>query len=433
METRSQGIFYGWWVVVTAAVGLLFSYSPIFVFSFGVFASSFVREFHASRTQVSLAFTLASVMVSVGSPVAGRLVDRFGGRAVIIPSIAILGLLLICLRFLSTSLWQIYAAFVSLGLIGSVTNPVAYCRVVSNWFDRRRGLALALTMSGLGIGSIVMPPIAQRLIALYGWRSAYSILGVAVLALAIPTVGLFLRSTPKELGLSPDGQRRVPQDASALMLGEGITGSAARRSSTFWLMVTAFSLAGGAAQACVIHLVPMLTDRGITAEKAALASSALGIAFVLGRLVAGYLVDRFFASYVAAALFAGMALGLGLLWLGSSSSAAFLGASLVGLGMGGEGDLMPYMTSRYFGLRFLGEVYGYIFAIFTLSGAVAPFLMAVGFDRTGSYGMPLGCLVLATLASIVLVTRLGRYRFRSDETSRRGSLETLAEDRSIGP
>ena len=417
METRSQRIFYGWWVVVTAAVGLLFSYSPIFVFSFGVFVSSFVREFHASRTQVSLAFTLASVMVSVGSPVAGRLVDRFGGRAVIIPSIAILGLLLICLRFLSTSLWQIYAAFVSLGLIGSVTNPVAYCRVVSNWFDRRRGLALALTMSGLGIGSIVMPPIAQRLIALYGWRSAYSILGVAVLVLAIPTVGLFLRNTPKELGLSPDGQRRVPQETSVLMLGEGITGSAARRSSTFWLMVTAFSLAGGAAQACVIHLVPMLTDRGIAAEKAALASSALGIAFVLGRLVAGYLVDRFFASYVAAALFAGMTLGLGLLWLASSSSAAFLGASLVGLGMGGEGDLMPYMTSRYFGMRFLGEVYGYIFGMFTLSGAVAPFLMAVGFDRTGSYVMPLGCLVLATLVSIVLVTRLGRYRFRSDETS----------------
>src|ERR1051326_7635565 len=124
METRPQRIFYGWGVVVTAAVGLLFSYSPIFVFSFGVFVSSFVREFHASRTQVSLAFTLASVMVSVGSPVAGRLVDRFGGRAVIIPSIAILGLLLICLRFLSTSLWQIYAAFVALGLIGSVTNPV---------------------------------------------------------------------------------------------------------------------------------------------------------------------------------------------------------------------------------------------------------------------------------------------------------------------
>ena len=426
METRPQRVFYGWWVVLTAAVGLLFSYSPIFVFSFGIFVSSFVREFHASRTQVSLAFTLASVMVSVGSPVAGRLVDRFGGRAVIVPAAGILGLLLISLKFISTSLWQVYAAFLSLGLIGSVTNPVAYCKIVSNWFDKRRGLALALTMSGLGIGSIVMPPIAQRLIALYGWRSAYGILGLVVLALSIPPVALFLKNTPKDLGLSPDGERPVSQDYSVIMLGEGITGSAARRSSTFWLIAIAFSLAGGAAQACVIHLVPMLTDRGITPQKAALASSALGIAYVLGRLVAGYLVDRFFASYVAAALFAGMALGLGLLWLGSSVSAAFLGASLVGLGMGGEGDLMPYMTSRYFGLRFLGEVYGYIFAMFTLTGAVAPFLMAVGFDRTGSYGMPLGCFVLATLASIILLTRLGRYRFRSDETSRRGSPETLA-------
>jgi len=92
---------------------------------------------------------------------------------------------------------------------------------------------------------------------------------------------------------------------------------------------------------------------------------------------------------------------------------AFLGASLVGLGMGGEGDLMPYMTSRYFGLRSFGEIYGSIFAIFTLAGAVAPLLMAMGFDRTGSYRFPLSLFLLATLISFVLMTRLGQYRFRA--------------------
>jgi MFS family permease len=412
METRPRKIFYGWWVVLTAGIGLLFGYAPIFVFSFGVFVRSFVEEFHANRTQISLAFTLASLMVSVGSPVAGRLVDRFGARRVLLPSIGILGSLLISFKFVSTSVWQLYALFLSLGFFGSVTNPVAYCKVVSEWFDRRRGLALGLTMLGLGLGAVVMPPIAQRLITWVGWRSSYELLGVVVLVTSIPVVGLFLKDSPAEMGLLPDGGTNPRAQSSESMVDEGVPGGAARTSSAFWLIACAFSLAGGAAQACVIHLVSMLTDRGISAGNAALASSALGVAFIFGRVVAGYLVDRFFGPYVSVSFFVGMACGLALLWVGSRGAGAFLGASLVGLGMGGEGDLMPYMTSRYFGLRSFGEIYGSIFAVFTLAGAVAPLLMAIGFDRTGSYRTPLSFFLLATLISIVLMTRLGPYRFR---------------------
>jgi MFS family permease len=409
----AKKIFYGWWVVLTAGIGLLFGYAPIFVFSFGVFARSLVEEFHSNRTQISLAFTLASFMVSVGSPLAGRLVDRFGARRVLLPSIGILGLLLICFKFISTSMWQLYALFLFLGFFGSVTNPVAYCKVVAKWFDRRRGLALGLTMLGLGLGAAVMPPIAQRLITWVGWRSAYAILGLVVLVASIPVVGVFLEDSPSTMGLLPDGGTNTRTQSSPGVFDEGVRASAARTSSTFWLIACAFSLAGGAAQACVIHLVPMLTDRGISAGNAALVSSALGVAFIFGRVVAGYLVDRFFGPYVSVSFFVGMACGLALLLAGSSGAGAFLGASLIGLGMGGEGDLMPYMTSRYFGLQSFSEIYGSIFAIFTLAGAVAPLLMAMGFDRTGSYRAPLSLLFVATLISIVLMTRLGQYKFRA--------------------
>jgi MFS family permease len=214
--------------------------------------------------------------------------------------------------------------------------------------------------------------------------------------------------------LLPDGRTNPPKQSSESLLDEGVHGGAARTSSTFWLIACAFSLAGGAAQACVIHLVPMLTDRGINAGNAALASSALGVAYVFGRVVAGYLVDRFFGPYVSLGFFVGMACGLILLWAGSSGPAAFFAASLVGLGMGGEGDLLPYMTSRYFGLRSFGEIYGSMFAIFTLAGAVAPLIMAIGFDRTGSYRLPLSLFLLATLTSILLMMRLGPYRFRAE-------------------
>jgi len=411
MQSRPRKIFYGWWIVLTAACGLLLGYAPIFVFSFGVFIKSLVKDFHSNRTQISLAFTLANVMGSVGSPLAGRWVDRFGARRVILPSIAILGSLLICFEFFSTSIWQLYVLFLFLGFVGSGPSPVPYCKVVSKWFDRKRGLALGLTMLGIGAGAIVMPSIAQHLITRFGWRLTYAILGFVVMILSMSIVGLFLRNSPEEMGLLPDGAVDSQKPFEKPIADDGVSWRAARSSSPFWLMASAFSLVGAGAHACVIHLVSMLTDRGFSSEKAALASSALGIAFVFGRVISGYLLDRFFGPYVAVAFFVGIACGLALLYVGGGGGAASLGASLVGLGMGAEGDVMPYLTSRYFGLRFFGEIYGYTFATFTLAGALGPLLMAVGFDRAGSYRAPLLFFLIATLVAIVLMMRIGPYRY----------------------
>jgi len=411
METRPKKIFYGWWVVLTAATGLLLGYAPIFVFSFGVFVKSMVKEFHSNRTQISLAFTLANVMFSVSSPVAGRLVDRFGARRVILPGTLIFGLLLISFKFISTSLWQLYVIFLALGLIGG-TAQVPYLKIVSNWFDRRRGFALGLTMAGVATGAMVMPPIAQRLMNALGWRSAYAALSILGLVVAIPIVALFLKDSPKEKGLLPDGGVDFLAQSEERPEKQGLTWSTARSSSTFWLMACGFSLVGASVHACVIHLVSMLTDRGVSAENAAMASSALGVALLLGRVGSGYVLDRVFAPYVAIFFFSGVACGLSLLWVGAGGAAAFLGASLVGLGMGAEGDLIAYLTSRYFGLRSFGEIYGYLFSAFTLSGALGSLLMAMGFDRAGSYRLPLAFFLIATVTAAVLMTRLGQYRFR---------------------
>lgn len=413
METRPQKFFYGWWVVLTAATGLLLGYAPIFVYSFGVFIKSLVKEFHSNRTEISLAFTLANVMISLSSPLVGRLVDRFGARRVILPGTLIFGVLLIFFKFISTSLWQLYVIFLALGLIGSSTAPVPYLKVVSNWFDRRRGLAMGLTMAGVGTGAIVMPPIAQRLISVLGWRSAYATLSVLGLVVAIPMVALFLKDSPMVKDLLPDGDVDFLAQSEERSEKQGLTWSAARSSSTFWLMVCGFSLVGASVHACVIHLVSMLTDRGVSTPNAALASSALGVALLLGRVGAGYVLDRVFAPYVAIFFFSGVACGLSLLLVGAGGAAAFVGASLVGLGMGAEGDLIAYLTSRYFGLRSFGEIYGYLFSAFTLSGALGPLLMAIGFDRLGSYRLPLLFFLIATILAIVLMTRLGQYRFRA--------------------
>ena len=158
----------------------------------------------------------------------------------------------------------------------------------------------------------------------------------------------------------------------------------------------------------------MLSDRGIPAQTAALGSSFVGAAVLLGRVGTGYLLDHLFAPHVAAVFFGGAALGIGLLWLGTTP-VAFAGAFLVGLGLGAEVDLIAYLISRYFGLRAFGKVYSSAFAAFALAGALGPLIMGASFDRTGSYRGALATFLVATLVAAVLMTRLGPYRYRAGQ------------------
>ena len=411
MSNRPR-IFYGWVIVFTAGVGLLLGYAPVFVYSFSVFIKSLAQDFHTSRASISFAFTLANVMQSVGAPLIGRLVDRFGAHKVIVPSNVIFGLVIISFKYFSTSLWQLYAFFIVIGLIGTGTAPVPYGIVVSRWFDRRRGLALGLMMMGLSSGAILMPPIAQRLIVLFGWRTAYAIVGFVVLAISVPVVGIFLKDSPEKMGLQPDGEPDLNTGSTERKNEQGVNWSVARREPTFWFLASAFFLLGASVHACVIHLVPMLTDRGISVERAAFASSLLGVALLIGRVFTGYFLDRFFGPYVAMLLFSGVAVGISLFLTGAGGSLPLLAVFLVGLGMGAEADIIAYLTSRYFGLRSFGEIYGYLFATFTLAGALGPVLMGVGFDHLGSYRAPLLFFLAATLVATALLSRLGPYIYR---------------------
>src|SRR5262245_49305811 len=238
----SSTIFYGWWIVLTAAIGLSMGYGPIVTFTFGVFFKPLSQEFGWTRAQVSLAFSLSLLFISVVSPFVGRLVDRFGARKVIVPSVLLFGLGLISFSLLSTHLWHLYAIYLALGIVGGGTAPVPYSNVISHWFDKRRGLALGLAMVGLGLGTFIMTALAQTLITIGGWRRAYIVIGLMVMAVAIPVVARFLTETPHQLGLVPDGETGKPVRAERASLKEGMSSAEARRTDTFWFMVGAFFL-----------------------------------------------------------------------------------------------------------------------------------------------------------------------------------------------
>ena len=406
-------IFYGWWVVLGSAVGLFWGV-PISVYSFSVFFKPLMQEFHAGRAAVSLAFTLKLIAAALCAAPVGWVTDRYGPRRVILIGTGIFGLILLANRILSGSMAQFYCFYVLLGFAVGGIGPIPYGSLVSHWFDRLRGLALGFAMLGIGLGAVIMPSIAQTLITRFGWRTAYSILGASVLLISWPVVAFLLKDKPKDF--SPLSNRAAAKADGIDSVRQGLRAREAWRSRDFWLMAGAFTLVSASVQACVVHMAPMLNDRNLGIRAAVSGSSLIGAAVMIGRIGTGYLLDRTFAARLASILFAASASGIALLLLGDRT-APFAGAFLVGLGLGAEIDLIPYMTSRYFGLRDFGKVYSSLFAAFALAGALGPFLMGAGFDRTGSYSGPLVGFFLAILLAIVLMTRLGPYRFRPPEAN----------------
>ena len=403
-------IFYGWWIVLTSAVGLFWGV-PITVYSFSVFLRPVMQEFHVGRAAVSLGFTVKLFVAALCTPLTGWLLDRYGARKVILPLTALFGTVLLSNKVFSGSLLQFYFFYAALGFFVHGSGPVPYGYVVSHWFDRRRGLALGLMMLGIGAGAIIMPSFAQLLITGFGWHTAYAILGAAVWLIAVPTVAAFLKERPQDLGLLPDGARAREASAGAKTPLEGVLAKEAWRTGTFWLLASAFFLVSASVQGCVVHLAAMLSDRGVNVQTAALGSSLVGAAVLIARIGIGYLLDRIFAPRLAALCFTSTAFGIGLLWLGSTKM-AFAGAFLVGFGLGAEVDLIPYLTGRYFGLRAFGKIYSSAFAVFALAGALGPLIMGAGFDKAGSYRGPLIAFAAATLLAAVLLTRLGAYRYQ---------------------
>jgi len=224
----------GWVVVATSSLGLLFGAFPIVVSSFPIFFKPYLHEFHATRADISLALTIHNLVAALLAAWIGRLADRFGARKVILAGLGILALVLQLALAIGSSVWQLYCFYAILGAVGGATTSVPYAAVVSQWFERRRGLALGLAMAGLGAGAIAMPPVVQLLISTYGWRFALAILGGAVLAIPTPIVALFLKEPVERPNLLP---RRATSASVTTDESEGLAWHEIRISREFWLMM----------------------------------------------------------------------------------------------------------------------------------------------------------------------------------------------------
>jgi MFS family permease len=406
METAPRRA--AWLIVGVSSVGLFFHFGSLLVNAFGVMLTTLCDQFGWSRGEVSFAFTLATLTAMLAMPLTGWLTDRIGSRRPILICLVGFGALYASLSFLTPHLWHLYAVFLLLGLLGPGTSAVPHASLISRWFTDRRGLALGLAMSGTAIGGVVWPTETQNLMDRFGWRNAYAISGGAVLLVAVPLLLLFLKE-PLKLAQSSEQDNRGKHGAAGEQSG-GLTRGEALRGSLLWLMLFAFFIISMSIHACMIHLAPMLKDRGMTPESAAFAASLMGAAGMIARLGMGYLLDKLPAERVPTIAFCVVAAGIFLLFAGASGGSAYLAAILIGIGYGSETATIPYLVGRYFGLRSFGEIYSYLFITVPLGGALGPVLMGVGFDRTGSYQMALLFCGVATVVAAISLLRLSSYQ-----------------------
>jgi MFS family permease len=389
--------YEGW--RVAAASGVSLCLASFVVYSFGVFLKPLAAEFGWSREALSSAYGFMAMTAAVAAPLLGFLLDRVGVRRVLVPAMIGLAGGFIALPVLTASLGQFYGAYVVLGAVACALSPVGYSRVVSSWFVERRGMALGLVISGGAVAAIVHPPATQTLIEAIGWRGVCLVFAGVVLVGGLPIVAAFIRERPS-------ASSTVRADVTGATLGEGC------RSRVFWTIVVVYFASSIAMNGAIVHLSPLLSDRGVPATQAALAVSAMGAASLAGRLTTGWLLDRFFGPYVSVVLLALVALGTLILATADSLAEGIAAAIVIGFGMGGEFDVTPYLVSRYFGLRAFSTLFGIAYASSAAAGAVGPILLGRAFDSSGSYEGLLTRLAFFTLAIATLMLTLPRYRSR---------------------
>jgi MFS family permease len=396
-----------WWVVFASACGLMVGAGVINVFAMGVFLKPITEDLGVGRGLFGTALWLNSTANAVACFFVGWLIQRWGLRRVMIPGILLCALATACYGLIQASPFVLtYAIFAVGGFIAGCQTPIPYATATSLWFDRRRGIALGLAIAGVGLGAAVLPKIAGLLIGAFGWRLAFVGLGLAMLAIALLPVALFIREPPDPV---ERGQRHATLASAATM--PGLAAGIVLRRGLFWALTAAFFLDVVAIQGTLTQMVALLTDRGMALGDAINTLSSVGIALILGRILSGWCLDRFWGPYVAVIFFIVPMIGIASLASGAGGAAPLIGAIGCGIGIGAEVDLMAFFASRYFGLRDYAKIYGIMFGVFSFGVGVGPALSGASWDLFHSYTPIFVVYEIMLAVTCIVFLRLGPYPF----------------------
>jgi len=393
-------------IVSACVIGTILSATPVILMTFGLFVIPVAQDFHWPRARVSGVLLLLCLVSAAAYPIAGRLSDRYGARRLIVPASLLLALAIAAVAVSDGNVVQFYLLFGLIGLAGALPCTMMFSRVISEWFDERRGLMLGLVAGiGNGVGATIMPLVAMGLLRAFGWRGAYLGLGGCVALFSFPALLLMLRD---RTGSEPR--------ATSVLAPAGMSLAAAARTPTFWVILIAIALGAGCITAIVSHIVPMLSDRGIPLTVSVPIMSALAATCTIWQIVTGFMMDRSRSPRLMAPFYFAALIGLPLLQ-SNSVPLLMLGGVCIGIGLGTEYGALPYIISRYFGLRSYGAIAGVMYSAVLLAQGLTPMMMDVVFDRTGSYRLSIYGIGAALAAGTLLLGLLKPYAARRRQSS----------------
>jgi predicted MFS family arabinose efflux permease len=396
----------GWPIVLSAFLGIGLGLSPLPFYTAGVFAPHLAAAFGWKIGDIFTSLLITTLMVVWAGPLAGVLAVRWGVRRVALVSTALFGLAFMLPALSNGSLALFYASWAVIAIAGAGTLPITWTRAVNHRFDVRKGFALGLSLMGTGLFGILCKPYLAWAIGAFGWRGGYVALGLLPLLIALP-VGFFLFRDED----APHGDAPPP-------LVSGFTLAETLRDWRFWLIALAilpisFSLAGP-----VPNLENILKHSGMTPERMLALTPLVGVTALLGRLIGGWLLDRFWAPAVGFVILGAPAVSCWILAgdaLGFDMAAAAI--LLIGFALGVEYDLIAFLVARYFGLKSYAAIYGILYVCFALGSGLAPLVFGRDFDAHGNYHLALIASSAALVASAASLMLLGRYRVFADTSA----------------
>lgn len=395
----------GWRVLVLALIGIGTSVSVAPLYAFGTMVVPMQEAFGWSRGEVqsSIAFLFASSIIAI--QFTGWLNKRYGLRPVALVSLLTLPVGYMIMTLNTGSIIQLYAGYAMLAFAGLGTLQVTWTHFVNLWFDKNRGLALAIILCGTGLSGLVMPPMLAWAMELWGWRAGFWVLAALPLCLTFPMALFWLTSSgPVGHSRTADSEAADIKEAPGMLLRDVV------RARRFWVANFALVFFVVAMIGMLTNTVPMMRDNGLSATEAAAAFSVYGISLVIGRVLVGYLIDRMWAPGVAFFVMFLPAIGCMLFFnFETHIPTLMLASMLVGVGAGAEMDIAAFMMARYFGMRDYSRVFSLHMGLISFGSTLAPILFAVMYDSSGSYSSMLILCAVSFAISAVLLLTMGRY------------------------
>jgi MFS family permease len=391
----------GWRYVFCADAGSIAM--ALQTYTTGIFMKPLIEEMGWSRAAVSGNMVIMAVCMVICAPLSGQLVDRYGSRRIALIGAPLFGLSVAGIGLCTPSIWTWWLAWTFYGVFTFLIGPQVWAAAISRHFKVSRGLALAVGLSGNGLGAVLWPGLTIYLIGQSGWRVAYISMGALIAVVLGAICYALMRGAAAEPACSND-------DTAEKGAERGLSSSEAFRSWTFWQIAGAASLMGAAVTAVIVHLPSLLSDNGWQALQIAELLAILGPAVIGGRLLVGYLLDKLPGRVVTLAVIVMPAVGcMALINFHGGYSSAFVAVVLIGMTSGAEGDIIAYLLGRYFGLRNFGMIYGVGLSVFAVGYGCAPAVAGRVFDILHSYNpMMVGLTAMLLLAAPTALT-LRRY------------------------